>query len=206
MVEWFDSWARALGPLGALVFGLAALIEYVFPPFPGDTVVVVGGMYAVRGEHAALPLFAAITVGSTLGMAIAYAGGLWLGTRLEQNPETPLPLGVTVAKLKQLEARMRSGGWPLLLANRFVPAFRSLFFVAAGAARMPWLKVLGLGALSALAWNGLLVTVGGVFGGNAEAMERWVMRYQQVALGAIGLVGLALAARLWWKQGRSRAQ
>ena len=38
MLDAFDALVRGLGPWGVLLLGLGALLEYVFPPFPGDTV------------------------------------------------------------------------------------------------------------------------------------------------------------------------
>ena len=51
MVEWLDSFITHLGLLGLVVFFVAAALEYVVPPFPGDTITLLGGVYAVRGEH-----------------------------------------------------------------------------------------------------------------------------------------------------------
>lgn len=42
MVEYIDQLISALGPLGLLVLGLAAMLEYVVPPFPGDTITLLG--------------------------------------------------------------------------------------------------------------------------------------------------------------------
>ena len=51
MVEFLDNLISNIGLLGLLVLGLAAAVEYVVPPFPGDTITLLGGVYAVRGEH-----------------------------------------------------------------------------------------------------------------------------------------------------------
>ena len=52
----------------------------------------------------------------------------------------------------------------------------------------------------------LLVVVGGALGGNAEAVERWVIRYQLFALVAVALAGMTLGARLWLRRSRSAAR
>ena len=48
MVEYLDNLIAHIGLLGLLVLGLAAAVEYVVPPFPGDTITLLGGVYAGR--------------------------------------------------------------------------------------------------------------------------------------------------------------
>ena len=38
------------GPVAPLILFAASFVEYLFPPFPGDLVVVLGAWYAVQGE------------------------------------------------------------------------------------------------------------------------------------------------------------
>src|SRR5688572_30690893 len=95
MVEQFDSWVQSVGYAGLLVLGLAALIEYVFPPFPGDSILVLGGIYAVRGEKPWLLVLAAVTLGSVLGSAIDYGFGRLIARRVEQQPQGKLFFGLS---------------------------------------------------------------------------------------------------------------
>ena len=45
-------------------YNLGSLVEYVFPPFPGDTLVVLGAWYAVNGKISWPLAFAAVTAGA----------------------------------------------------------------------------------------------------------------------------------------------
>src|SRR5690242_19661990 len=109
MLEHFDSWIRGVGPVGYLILGLAALIEYVFPPFPGDTVLVLGGVYAVRGERPWPWVLLVVTLGSVIGAALNYGVGRELGRRFERHPQATF-LGLSHVRVHELEARMRHRG------------------------------------------------------------------------------------------------
>ena len=191
MVETLDSLIRAVGPVGYLVLFAAALIEYVFPPFPGDTVVLLGGVYAIRGEKPWGLVFGVVTLGSVVGSAIAYAVGRRLATAFDRRPD----FGERHPQIVRLQQKMREKGILLIAFNRFLPGVRGPLFVAAGAARMPVGRVLGWGAVSALLWNGLIMGVGTAVGGNAERLERFFRDYNKVAWIIVVVVILAVVAR-----------
>jgi membrane protein DedA with SNARE-associated domain len=79
--------------------------------------------------------------------------------------------------------------------NRFMPSFRAVVFVAAGASGTPLPRVLLLGGLSALAWNALLLGVGDAIGAKADKLEDWLSQYRLVAIVVTAVVVLVLVAR-----------
>lgn len=199
MIAWFDHLIASLGLLGLLVLGVAATIEYVMPPFPGDTITLLGGVYAVRGQHPWPLVFLVVVAGSVLGAFINYQVGRWLGRRFEEQPGKPF-FGITHAHLEQIQARMRRGGPWLLVANRFIPGIRGLIFVAAGASHMPRANAMFFGALSAMAHTGLVLALGAAVGGNLERLEALMGRYQRVILVVGVLVAVAVLVRTLLKR------
>jgi membrane protein DedA with SNARE-associated domain len=195
MVETIDSFIMTLGLAGLLVLGVAAMLEYVVPPFPGDTITLLGGVYAVRGDQPWPLVFLAVTLGSVAGAAINYWFGTWLARRFEANPKARF-LGITHARLEEVQARMRRGGPWLLLVNRFLPGIRGMIFIAAGAARIPRSNALLLGAVSTMAHSGLVLTIGYSVGGNLEQLESLVYKYQAavVALVLVGVLAVVIRA------------
>src|SRR4051812_33831071 len=103
MVETLDRWVQGVGPLGYAVLFLAALVEYIFPPFPGDTITLLGGIYAVRGEKSWPLVFAVVTLGSVLGCAIDYGAGARLARRIQAGKPTA---GFTPERISQLQHRV----------------------------------------------------------------------------------------------------
>jgi membrane protein DedA with SNARE-associated domain len=194
MVEYLDNLIAHIGLLGLLVLGLAAALEYVVPPFPGDTITLLGGVYAVRGEHPWPLVFLVVVAGSVAGAFINYQLGRWLVGRFERRPGDAF-FGITHARLESVQSQMRHKGPWLLLANRFIPGVRGLIFVAAGAAHMPRSNALTLGALSAMAHTGLVLALGAAVGGNLERLESLMWRYQRAVLGLVVVGVLAVVVR-----------
>lgn len=200
MVEFVDSLIQNVGPIAFLALGIVAFLEYLFPPLPGDTLLLLGGVYAARGEQSYVLVFLAIVVGSLAGAAVNHKVGWWLGTRAEKKSF----FGIHPDQLHRQQERMRKIGTWLLLGNRFLPGVRALIFVAAGAAQMPLHRVLILGSLSAAAHTALVLALGAAVGGNLEKLTAIVSRYQKAFL--IALLVLALAAIVRWAIRRVRAR
>lgn len=177
---------------GLILLGLAAAVEYVFPPFPGDSVTIVGAVLIPTADWPWWAVFAAVMLGSMLGGA----GDWWFGTvvanRREGTPGRWLGRPKVKERLDQIVQKFEKHGAKFLALNRFLPAFRALFFVAAGVARLRLGPVLLWAAVSAAAWNALLLAVGWVVGYNLGELVDFVEQYTIVVLG-----GLAGGVILW---------
>lgn len=199
-----DALMRALGPAGYVVLGFAALVEYVFPPFPGDTITLLGGAWVARGERSMPLVIVALTAGSVVGIAATWRVGLAIGGKVATLDPKRRVLGLEVEQLRRAQALMREKGTWLLAINRFLPSFRALLFIAAGAAGVPLPRALMLGVASALAWNTMLVAVGLTVGDNAERIETFFFHYRAAALSVTGVVLALFIGRFFWR--RRRAQ
>jgi membrane-associated protein len=189
------------GPWAPLLLFGAAFIEYVFPPFPGDLLVVLGAWYAVHGDLSWPAVFVAVTAGAVVGAWVDHRIGAWLGQRLEHSPTAAKVL--SPERLAAFEAAYRRWGSWLLLLNRFFPGVRGFLFVAAGASGIPLARTLILGGISAAVWNGLLLAAGKLLANNLEEMVTLVDRYTRTAGTLVGVAVLVLLARALWKR-RSR--
>jgi len=187
-------------PYAPLVLFFGSFVEYVFPPFPGDTVVVLGSWYAVRGALSWPITFLSVTAGAVAGSAVDYWLGAWLGRRLEKGAARTGPL--TAARVARVEESYRRWGDWFLLANRFLPGVPGFLFVAAGAARIPLRRVLLFGGISAAVWNALLLAAGALLVSNLEELVRLVQRYT-VAVSVLMAVVVALwIVRAWSRKRR----
>jgi membrane protein DedA with SNARE-associated domain len=198
MVQQLDQWIAEVGWVAYLVLGVSAMIEYIFPPFPGDTVTLLGGVYAARGQKPWQLVLAVLTVGSMLGAMVDYRLGTRLERWLRRQPPDRRFLGFTRAEVERAEARMRKRGDLLILLNRFLVGIRGPLFFAAGVAGMPAGRVLALGTLSSLVFNVVLLGVGFAAGGNAERLEQLARRYQEAVYLLLGVVALVMLLRFLW--------
>lgn len=192
------------GPLPYVVLGLASLLEYVFPPFPGDTVTLFGVFLAATAGWSPLGVYTVLNVGAVGGGMLAYAFGRWLADRRETKPPRFFRSERAQRALASAVARFERHGAAYLALNRFLPAMRAFFFVGAGMARLPAWKVAVYGALSALLWNALIFAVGWTVGGNFERLLELSQTYSKAAFLVLGLLGLGLAVRWWARARRAR--
>ena len=180
--------------VGLGVLAGSATIEYVFPPFPGDFVTILGAIL-VTGYGWSLPaVLGAVMLGSIVGAWLAFQ----LGVVLARRRHKPRPLIDAVIE------RFRRHGSAYVMINRFLPGVRGLVFVAAGLAGMPRGKVLIYAAVSALAWNVVLMVLGASLGANLESLETVVRDYTLAAWAV--LIGITLVILLFrWRLRRRSA-
>jgi membrane protein DedA with SNARE-associated domain len=193
MMEDLLAWLEAThGPLGYLVLAASAMIEYLIPPIPGDTIALFGIVLAAGAGYSTPLVYLALNAGSVAGGMTAYGFGRWLANRRERVPPRFAFSGRTRKAIDKLVARFERHGVAYLALNRFVPALRGLFFIAAGMARLPWWKVAFWGLVSASLWNALLLGLGWVVGANLEKLQSYLSIYSYVAIGVIAVVVVAV--------------
>ena len=183
----------------AMLFG-SALIEYLVPPLPGDTFVVAGCVLVAAFDWHPLPVLLVVTAGAVLGAWLDFRVGLWLvrtGRLARFGPRAQQAIAGVVQ-------RMRERGPVYLAVNRFVPALRAFFFVAAGIAGLRTSQVLLWSGVSALAWNILLVALGYALGTNLDALETIVTQYAIVVWSVIGALVVVVLVRWWLRRRRAR--
>lgn len=189
------------GPFAPAILLFASFVEYVFPPFPGDLVVVLGAWYAVQGTISWPLAYAAVTAGAVLGSLVDYAAGRWLSGRLGARAARR---GVVSAeRLDRFVAAYRRWGPALLLANRFLPGVRGFIFVAAGAAGIPLARVLVLGAISAAVWNGLLLAAGALLVPSLPELLALLRGFGLAAWVAVAAVAVAAGLFAWRRRARA---
>jgi membrane-associated protein len=196
--EFADLLGRS-GPAAPAILFLASLVEYVFPPAPGDLLVLLGAWYAVQGVISWPLAFAAVTGGAVLGSAMAYGLGRWLAPRLDAPVSWRGPL--TAERLARFVSAYRRWGSALIVVNRFMPGLRAFVFVAAGAARIPLSRVLLLGGISAALWNALLLAAGALLVRTLPELIELFRAYSNVAWGVLLGAAILLALGAWLRRG-----
>lgn len=179
--------------LSMLLLFLAAWVEYILPPFPGDTLMVAGGFFVAQG---ALPLeltFVVLTLGSVSGCIVAWAlGHHGLGLRRLIHADY-------LERIQKSYARY--GVW-LLIANRFAPGLRGAFMLSAGLIKMPLKPILIWGTFSAILWNSVLLGLGYIF---SDSLETLLEIFQAYGKSVLILIGAILAIVFFFKMGRLRS-
>ncbi len=164
-------------PIAFVVLFFGSIIEYVFPPFPGDTVFLFGAFLAGRGLLPVWLVFLSGSLGSFAGSLALYGLGKTRGRDYFIKKNFSF---FSAERVRTLEDRFARWGGIIISVNRFAPGFRPFFFVAAGLARMSLLPVAVYSLISITAWNFGIFYLGFLMGQQWEKMKQFVRVYSLV--------------------------
>lgn len=188
--------AIALPPLAwPLLMFFFGWVEHVFPPFPGDTLMLLGFFACGQGASSAPEMIAAAFLGSVLGAACAFRiGERWGDGLLEWLDRRPR----TRRWRQRLERLLGRHGEIILAANRFLPGARNVMLFGAGALRQRFAPAVAWSAVSSLGFVLLMAFAGMATAGSWQdimgAYRNLSGGAAVIALGALGL-WLATAVR-----------
>ncbi len=182
------------------VYGLllvAAFLENICPPVPGDVCIIFGGYLASNGMLG-LPLVIALgTLGGILGFMTVFYVGRTAGERLVASGRIRWINPEALAKVARWVARW---GPMVVLANRFFTAVRSVVALSVGMGSMRSRQALWLCAAAALVWTALLASGGYAAGENWERIWGFLTGYSRIVLVVI-LLGTGVVV---WRNVRKR--
>ena len=168
------------------VFGVV-LLEDFGVPLPGETILILGAVYAGTGRLNVLLVgllgFLGAVVGDNIGFAIGHFGGRPLIERFGRY------IFLTPARIAEATRFFeRHGAWIIVVA-RFIEGLRQANGIIAGTTGMHWARFLLFNALGAALWVGVWTSAGYFFGNHIDAIYKAITTY--------GLfVGIALAVLL----------
>lgn len=197
-MESFIHFLQSLDPslIYLAVFAIA-FIENIFPPFPSDVIVVFAGSLIGIGRVGFPETLAVATIGSTAGFVVMYKVGAWFGIKvLEQGKFKFIPMD----SVRKAEAWFTRYGYWVIIANRFLAGTRAVVSFFAGVSGLHLLKTTVLSAISALAWNAILVTGGWYLGRHWERIGFYLSAYSQIVTGAIIAVAVVLVIKYFVKR------
>lgn len=192
MMEQGIFWLQQAPPWGVLLLMfLIAYIENIFPPAPSDMLLVFAGTMIGFGAVDFSQALAAATIGSTTGFMTAYLLGRYFeGHIVEGRVGRYLPTGA----IQKVEGLFRRFGYGVIVANRFLAGTRAIVSFFAGMSRMSLARTTILSALSAAAWNTILLMLGEIFASNWQKVASYLQLYSVVVT---GIVALVVAIGLW---------
>jgi membrane protein DedA with SNARE-associated domain len=188
-----------LDSYGYLAVAGFVMLEDFGVPVPGETILVLGAVYAGAGRLS-LPLVAALgflaaVVGDNIGFAIGHVGGRPLAERYGRYVFlTPARLG------RATELFARHGG-KIIIVARFIEGLRQVNGIIAGTVKVPWRRFLLLNAIGAALWVAVWTAVGYLSGSHIDTIYGYATRYD--AYFAI-TVAVGVAVYVTWRVRRAR--
>lgn len=171
-----------------LVVFAAAAIEYVFPPFWGDTLMLAGCAVAGMDRGTLLLVFGAALVGSIVGSMAAW----WMGRRFGQASLRLLSRSERARKLHARAERLyHVHGSRVLALNRFLPGARAFFLPLAGMGNMSGRRVLLWSTVGNVLYCALIACVGAFLASRAGSFAALQSHFRTV-MGVAAMVAVSV--------------
>jgi membrane protein DedA with SNARE-associated domain len=179
------------------------LVEDFGIPVPGETILILGAVYAGTGRLnvflVALVGFLGAVVGDNIGFAIGHLGGRPLIERFGRY------VFLTPERLDKATAFFERHGGKIVVVARFIEGLRQANGIVAGITRMHWARFLAFNALGAALWVGVWTSLGYLSGNHINAIYPVATRYSTYLAIAVGVLLIAYIGRGVLRRRRRRA-
>jgi membrane protein DedA with SNARE-associated domain len=160
----------ALNHYGYLAVAGFVLLEDFGLPVPGETVLVLGAVYAGTGRLNVVAVaaigFIAAVLGDNIGFAIGHFGGRPLIGRYGRY------VLITRERLETATGFFERHGAKVVVIARFIEGLRQANGIIAGVAGMRWARFLIFNAIGAALWVAVWTAIGYVSGSHIDTIYR----------------------------------
>ena len=163
-------------------------------PFPGETMLLAGAIYAGAGNMSIEFVIAAAAAGAISGFVVSYTIGRTGGRALAYRYGDKVH--VKREHLERAEVFFRKYGDVTVFLGRFVSVGRAFVALLAGINDMPALKFMIFNIAGAIAWATLFGMLGYELGHNLTLLHQVTHALQY---GAIVLVVLVVLGAIGWR-------
>ncbi len=133
--------------------------------FPGDSLLVVAGLFAAAGKLNVFVLLSTLFVAAVVGDAVGYYTGLKAGPRIFSRQKSLL---FKPSHLQKAHAFYEKYGGKTIIIARFVPIVRTFAPIVAGAAKMPYRRFFMFNVVGGFLWVFSMTLAGYFLGGVVE--------------------------------------
>lgn len=161
-----EGFVHAHGPaaVGAIIF-----FESFGVPLPGESLLVLSGVLAARGEMSLIGLLVWAWIGAVLGDSVGYLIGRILGRTLIVRYGKRV--GLTHERFARVESVFTRYGPFAVAFARFFDILRQLNGLVAGTVGMPWPRFLLFNVLGGALWVGAWGAGAWYFSDHASSVE-----------------------------------
>jgi membrane protein DedA with SNARE-associated domain len=191
-----------LNHYGYLAIVGLVLVEDFGVPVPGETVLILGAVYAGTGRLnialVALLGFVGAVIGDNIGFAIGHFGGRRLVERYGRY------VFLTPERLDRAIRFFQRHGGKIIIVARFIEGLRQANGIVAGTTGMHWARFLIFNAIGAALWVGVWASVGYFSGNHINTIYNDATRYDTYLAIALGVLALAYIVRRIMRARRAR--
>ncbi|MDQ6788042.1 MAG: VTT domain-containing protein [Acidobacteriota bacterium] len=132
---------------------------------PGDSLLVVSGLFAAAGKLKIAFVLLAFFLGSAIGDSTGYWTGRTMGKTLFNRENSFI---FKPSRVEKAKAFFDKYGAKTVILARFVPVVRTFAPLVVGATEMPYVKFLTFSLIGGLLWITMMVLAGYFLGGVIE--------------------------------------
>ncbi|MCB9666802.1 MAG: VTT domain-containing protein [Myxococcales bacterium] len=171
---------------GALVFFL-----------PGDSLLVMAGLYAAKGDLNLFGLNALLIPMAILGDATSY----WIGTRTGMALfNKPRSRWFRPEHLNKAHAFYERHGGKAIILARFMPIVRTFVPIVAGIGQMTYRKFVSFNVIGAIAWVFSMTFLGYFLGARFPVVIEHIEKVIVIVIFVSILPGIIEALRVWLRE------
>jgi membrane protein DedA with SNARE-associated domain len=181
-----ESIAKTNPLLAYTFFFLNSVLQVLFPPYPGDSVVIFQGYLSSKGLLSTPLLFLSTYTGAFSSSVFLYLISHRLGEKLVEGRFVKKYFDTK--KIYKLENWFNKYGAIAIVINKFIPGIGSLTLIGAGLFKLKALPaVISIGAASLL-HNMVLFMAGRLTGNNMLLLQQFVSQYEKLILSVILII------------------
>jgi len=136
---------------------------------PGDSLLVVAGLFAAAGKLNLWIMLVSLFVAAVVGDAVGYYSGRKMGKAIFSRPKSKL---FNPKHLEKAHAFYEKYGGKTIIIARFVPIVRTFAPIVAGAANMTYKNFLVYNIFGGFLWVTSMLLTGYLLGGVVEQLMR----------------------------------
>lgn len=175
-----------------LIVFLYSFLEVIFPPLPGDTLLIISGSISVAANSNPLFMIIFASLGTFCASFLLYHLGAKMERKLFHSPRFSALLDSKT--FVKIERGFQRFGFLIILASRFLPAVRSGVVLAAGIVNMEKRQTMLALAVSILLSTSMFIYGGRFLGRRLDKiMQLWESHFWLI-LGILGGIALGVFA------------
>jgi len=169
----------------------SAFMENVFPPYPGDSVIVFSGYLLASEKIGLVSLITAVMAGNLISAIIMYYFGVELISFVRKKIKMKF-----IQEILDLKHLTRTHDWfnkygiMAVIFSRFSAGIRFFISIVAGMVKMNLILFISAFSIATAIWNMLLLYGGYTLGQNWEQLLGYIRLYSGLIAVIFVLVGL----------------
>jgi len=167
--------------IAVIIFAESGMFVGFF--FPGDTLLLAGGVFAAQGKLNLATLIIVVAVSAIVGDNLGYHIGKRYGRRLFKKKD-----GIVFRQeyVQRAEQFYEKHGDKTMLFAHFVPIVRTFAPPVAGVAKMNYKKYVVYDGIGIIAWAVIVTMIGYFFGTKIPNIDHYIM----LAVGGVMVITL----------------